>query len=96
MIRVDEILTNQAAIAGQTYRNYTHVSGIYSRANEPMFLSFADNVHIPAVLESFSPSDTLPNATADSNSARVLKSILSARIPAAQPGAVWDNDELLP
>ena len=90
------LLREDTPVPGKTYGNYTHVSGIYSTANEPMFLAFVDNVQVSGPWETIHWGRSVPNAIADSNSARVLRSIVGARIPAARPELVWENDELLP
>ena len=90
------ILTEEAKVAGQIYGNYTHVSGIYSVSNEPMFLASVDNVQILAPWANVQWPDSFPHAVADANSAQVLKSIVGAHIRAVPSPVVWDNDELLP
>ena len=96
MAKIEPIPTRDEPVAMQIPQNYTHVSGIYSQNNMPMFLSFLDNVRISPPEISPPSSGDPSHPTADSNSSRLLRSILAARIPAEQSAVVWDDEGLLP
>lgn len=95
MTQIDPIPAKQELVTVRIPENYTHVSGIYSENNMPMFLSFLDNVQISPLPISSPLSEDLSHPVADPRSARVLRSILAARIPAAQSPVVWDDEGLL-
>lgn len=96
MPKIEAIPVVQGPMEMRMPENYTHVSGIYSENNMPMFLSFLDNVRISPPPIGPAVSAGLSHPVADSRSARLLRSILAARIPAAQSPVVWDDEELLP
>jgi len=89
------VLTSSShrSVSARVPENYTQVSGIYSEDNEPRFLSYLDNVCMSSQPTSSPPGEELAAPSADSRSIPILRSILAARIPAAQSPVVWDDGE---